>query len=328
MEHTYDIITVGDAKLDVFLVLPEVANVCSVDHEHSTLCLPFGTKIDVDNSQFLMGGNAANVSVGLARLGIKTALCAEIGDDEFSLKIINSLAREEIDRGLVTYTQHSISSFSVILEVGGDRTIFSQHIHRPHNFKLDNFTAQYVYITSLGEEWKMPYDYVLKWAKEHQVKIAFNPGSLQLGAGREAIQDILQNTEILFLNKEEALHLTGAEVRAERLEDNKELLVATQKLGPKIVVITDGVKGSFAMDEKGQMYSQTVFPANLVGRTGAGDAFSSGCLAAIFWQQPLPTALQWGAANSAAVVEHIGAETGLLKKEELEARVNNSRINE
>ncbi len=61
--------------------------------------------------------------------------------------------------------------------------------------------------------------------------------------------------------------------------------------------------------------------------TGAGDAYSTGLLAGLFHGKNLAEAMRWGAANGAAVVEHIGAQTGLLTLHQMQEKLKeNSKI--
>jgi sugar/nucleoside kinase (ribokinase family) len=105
------------------------------------------------------------------------------------------------------------------------------------------------------------------------------------------------------------------------LEYVKELLIKVKKLGPKIVVITDGKKGSYAMDEQGNFHHEGMHDSEVVERTGAGDGYTAGFIAARLHSLPVTEAMDWGSWNAASVVSKIGAEAGLLTKEEMEQRV-------
>ena len=55
-----------------------------------------------------------------------------------------------------------------------------------------------------------------------------------------------------------------------------------------------------------------------VSRTGAGDAFASTFTSALILGKAVKEALQWAPVNSAYVVQQIGAQKGLLTREQLE----------
>src|SRR5260370_29773684 len=129
---TYDVLTIGDAKLDIFLSINETNGKCRLDPETKELCFKHGEKISVEHTHFSVGGNAANVAVGLTRLGLKATVAAEIGDDEFALKISNSLGKEHIDRTFIRQAHGEESSISVSINFKGDRTLFTEHVERAH----------------------------------------------------------------------------------------------------------------------------------------------------------------------------------------------------
>jgi len=318
-ENRYDVISIGETTIDAFMTLHRATEQCHLDPETGILSFKHGEKIDVDAYEFCLGGNATNVAVGLTRLGIKTGLCSEIGDDILSLNIRNFLVKENVERLLVKQTTGAASSFSVILNFQEDRTIFNQNVERKHDFDLDGMTCPFVYLTSMGEEWESPYKKALQFIEENKAVLAFNPGSRQLREGKDVIKYVLKKTSILFVNKEEAeLILFKKETTKDDIEYVKELLQKIQKLGPKTVVITDGKKGSYALSEHGEFYSQDVTPGKIVERTGAGDGFTSGFIAASLYGLSVPQCMEWGASNATGVVSKIGAEAGLLTKLEME----------
>ena len=129
----------------------------------------------------------------------------------------------------------------------------------------------------------------------------------------------------MFLNKEEA-ELLLFNHYGEKDDDSddyiEKLASKLQKIGVKIVVITNGRDGSYCLDEKGEFNFREMYPGKIVERTGAGDSYASGFLAATIYRLPIKDRMLWGSANAASVVEQIGAETGLLTKDEMEKRTS------
>lgn len=317
----YDVICIGDAKLDTFIKINESEGKFYFDQTSNELRFKHGEKIPVEATFISMGGNAANVAVGLTRLGIKATIAAEIGDDEFSLKIVNALARENIDRGFLKSTHGSLTSFSVALAFKDNRTLFSEHIERKHDFFYETATTKWIYLTSLGIDWVTPYKRALSFAKSKNIKIAFNPGTIQLTEKSDIVDEVFKNTEILFINKEEAKRLLKEHGNLETDEINN-LLEQVKILGPKNVVITDGKNGSYAIDENNSYFHQERIDCTIIELTGAGDAFATGFLAGTIHNVGIQKAMLWGSHNASSVVSHVGAEDGLLKKQELEEKIN------
>jgi sugar/nucleoside kinase (ribokinase family) len=321
MIRHYNVITVGESTIDAFMTLEHGSKAMHMEGEHGGVCFRHGAKIDVDRYDFEIGGNATNVAVGLTRLGVKSTLVSETGDDEFSMKIRNCLAKERIERTFVVETPGP-SNFSVIINFNGDRTIFVQDVERKHDFHLTDVSADMVYLTSLGRDWQTPYKKILEFIEESGASLAFNPGSRQLREGKDMIHRVLAKTKVVFLNKEEAeLILTDNQTMDGDKEYVHDLMKKIQKLGPGTVVLTNGKKGSYALDDKGEFHFHSSLGGEVVERTGAGDAYTSGFLAASLYGLSLPKAMEWGSHNANSVVGKVGAHPGLLSREEMEDQV-------
>jgi sugar/nucleoside kinase (ribokinase family) len=320
MNRHYQVITVGESTVDAFMKLAEPNHTFSYDKDANSIGFTLGDKIDVERFDFCLGGNATNVAVGLTRLGVKATLCSETGDDEFSIKIRNALATERIER-LFVHQIHGASNFAVVINFKGDRTVFVQDVEREHDFQLTDVTCDMVYLTSLGRKWQDPYRKIVNFVKEQEASLAFNPGSRQIHEGRETVEYVIRHASILFVNKEEGEHLLFGKAVKDSSNDKeyiKELITKLRKMGPNTVILTNGKHGSYAMDEADGFHFQAMSPGEAIERTGAGDAYASGFLAAAAQGECLPNAMQWGSTNSASVVAHIGAQAGLLSKDEMQ----------
>lgn len=316
----YDIVTVGGAVIDAFLTIHEGNTSCQVDKETNTLQIPAGEKILLDTYDFQLGGNACNVAVGLARAGLKTALMAEFGSDEFGDKIWRNLQQEGVEIELVQRSETQ-SSFSVGLNLQGERTLFIAHRERNHNFSFTDLQTRAMYLTSLGSKWQHVYERAEQFITKHpDVLLAFNPGSRQYQDGVEHFRSLLPLTHILFVNKEEAQRIIG-----EKTEDVEILLKQLQMLGIQLVSITDGNEGSYLITEQGKILHQPILTVPIVERTGAGDSYAAGFLAAYLLGKPIEEAMLWGTVNAGSVIGKIGAQPGLLRRDELAERSAQSR---
>lgn len=320
-----DVICVGKTTIDQFLTLNQTTVKYHLDTKTGYLSFKHGEKIDVDGFEFSLGGNAANVAIGLSRLGLSAGLSTEIGDDEFSDKIFQDLGHENIDRSHVIQAKNTQSSFSVIIDYKGERTILGLRMQRANDFHFDDIFPRYVFLTSLEKEWQKPYKKAIAYVEKEGGKLIFNPGTTQLREeGRDVVMQTLACCDILFVNKEEAEILAlGHEKR--KIDNERdyihELLKRLQKMGAKTVVITNGSHGSHSIDTLGNMYFQGLVPTTVVERTGAGDAYTAGFLAATIYGKSVKEAMKWGAVDAAAVVGKVGANAGLLQMEVLEKRV-------
>src|SRR3970282_852815 len=95
-----DVLSIGNATIDVFVILHKLQKF-TYDKFANQISFPLGEKIPLDEYKLCIGGNACNVAVGLSRLGLQTSLAAEIGDDEFSQRIIRELEKERVDQKFI-----------------------------------------------------------------------------------------------------------------------------------------------------------------------------------------------------------------------------------
>lgn len=311
----FDILSLGPARMDLFVNLPEeeVSEVCSLDQKRCMIELGFGEKIAVRGMTFAVGGNTGNNAVGLARLGYKAAMVGTMGSEWSDRQALDVLKKEGIDTGFVKIDQGSFG-FGVVINYQGERTILSYYPRSINSFPIDtNLEADWMYLTTAGENFEDFYHQAVAWAKTHHTKIGFNPGTRQLKVGRESLKFALESTEVLFVNREEAAKLLDLPV-----DDIKKLLLELFHLGPKVAVITDGPSGTYCFSGSKYLYMPIV-PAPVVERTGAGDAFGSGFLAGYMKGKPLEECLKMGTVNSASVLGFIGPQAGLLTPDQMQA---------
>ena len=167
------------------------------------------------------------------------------------------------------------------------------------------------------------HDVVVRYLTEHpDIKVAFQPGTYQIKFGKDKLAEIYKRSEIFFCNKQEAQRILKTDE-----DEMKKLLIMMHETGPKITVITDGVKGAYVFDGStslttggSDMWHMPMYPDPKppLDRTGAGDSFSSTFTVALALGLDIPTALRWGPVNSMSVVQQIGARAGLLTREKLE----------
>lgn len=312
----FDLLSIGDASIDTFMTPLESETLCSIDKKECLIAFNYGDKIPVKNLEFTVGGNAANNSVGARRLGVNTGIVLTLGDDNVGNMIVDKLRSEEVDLTYVIQQPGTGSNYSTVINYSGERTIFVFHSPRSYEFPVQLPITPWVYLTSMGESFRPFYNHMADWLlKNPTVKLAYNPGSWQIRGGLEVMQNILKITHILYLNREEAEKITSFGSSDGK---DRDLLIALNKLGPKICIITDGGNGAFAYDSiNGKFLKLGVLPVDAYERTGAGDAFGSGSLSALIHGKTLEEALLWGTINSASVIGYTGPQKGLLKLDEI-----------
>lgn len=315
----YDLISIGDTTIDVFLevALEDAKGRCELDNEKCLVCFLYGSKVPVKKiTRVPAVGNAANNAIGSSRLGLKTAIYTVIGSDRDSEDHKRVLIDEGVDTKFVVMEPDKHSNYSTVINYGAERTIFVYHEDRKYDLP-ELPPVKWLYYTSVAKGHDILHKQVPDYVKKSGAKLGFNPGSYQLLEGIEVLKPILEVTDVLLLNREEAHSL----IKGDK-EDIKGLIRELREYGPKTVVITDGRSGSFASFD-GREFWHVGVPQDtpVVERTGAGDAYSTGFLAALMYEKDLPTAMVWGTMNSTSVVQYIGGREGLLTQEEMKKAI-------
>lgn len=310
MFRTLDLLAIGDTTTDTFMMIDEGRIDCPINRTDCELVLPYGKKVPVKTMVTVHGaGNAANCAAGVASLGFNSALFSVVGNDLRGKEAVTALKEIGVDTSLVVFDKTHSTNASTVIGIEGDRTILVHHA--PHTYPKKNLPrSHWIYFSSVGSDHSQMHTIITQTVKKTGTKVAFNPGTMQLRLGRETLAPLLAVVEVLFVNKEEG------EVLAGKRDSLLELLQALRQLGPKIVVVTDGHKGSYTYDGK-NAYVIGISDAKVVERTGAGDAYASGFLSALMYNYDIKEAMRWGSFNSAGVVQYIGSRAGLLNKKKI-----------
>lgn len=313
------VISIGDIVTDAFIKLFEDQAVTYKNEQGKWLAMPFGTKIPYDHVEVIEAvGNASNAAVAFARLDLASAFVTNVGGDPHGRDMIAALDKNDVDTRFVRINHNKHSNYHYVLWYKEERTILIRHenydYHWPHLTKAE--IPQWAYFSSISEHAIAYHDQVADWLDENpDVRLAFQPGTFQMEAGTERLKRIYARSAVLILNREEATLVGGG-----NHDDIHDLFNHLHKLGPQVVVITDGPAGAYASDGNNR-WQMPLYPdpAPPVDRTGAGDAFASTFVAALIKGNTIEGALQWAPINSMSVVQKVGAQAGLLSEKELEA---------
>lgn len=321
----FDLISIGDARIDNFVNLPKAHISCTLNKERCELCLSYGDKIPIDEIKTLPAGNNNNNAVGSARLQLKTALYANIGDDANGKVILDHLKAEGVNIGYMVVNKSRSTEQSIVLDHLGERTILVYHY--PWGYTLPDLgRAKWIYFSSVSFSFPKTslVPQIEGYIERTGANLIYTPGTHQLNFGVKKFPKLLSLTKVFIVNKEEAKKILGIDEKIK--VEIKKLLTGLLDLGPRMIVITDGCEGSYGFDGE-KFFKLGLFPANLVEATGAGDAYATGLMSGLYYGKDFSEAMRWGAANGASVVEQIGAQAGLLTYEAMQQKLEeNSKI--
>lgn len=319
------IICIGSICKDIFFPTSEGTVTETPDDLlcQKKIAFELGAKYKIEERFETLGGCAGNVAVGLSRLGMEVASYGIVGDDETGGWIRSELEKNGVETELIETLEGGKSDLSAIVvdSETGDRVIFSnQKVNGElivDKGKLED--VEWFFIGDLHGEWEDNLDRIFEFAKDEEVGIAFNPRQSNIHDNPQKVLDMIPGTDILILNKDEAMELVSvsdASISKEKLESEEFLVNEFLKLGAKVAVVTDGERGGWAGNGKEFSHSDAE-KVEAVDSTGAGDACSSAFIAAFLKGKDLKECLFWGVRNGASVVRHYGAIEGLLAEDRM-----------
>ncbi len=316
----FDVITFGSATKDIYLKSKKFQPVSGQNFiTGQGICLTLGSKTEVEDILLKSGGGGTNTAATFANQGLKTAYCGMVGDDCFGDLIIKELQELKIKTDFVKQTKNKLTNLSVFLAYPkADRTVLVYRGASDILTKKDipwpqiKKTKWFYLAPFAGELAELTLDLV-NFAKKNKIKVALNPGYNQLTLPPKTLTKILNQIDILILNREEAALLTKIPYQKE-----KEVFKKLDKMVKRIAIMTKGGEGVVVSDGE-YLYRAPSLSAlwpKFVDATGAGDAFGSGFVAEYIKSKDLVSAIQFAMANSGYNITQWGAKEGLLKKGE------------
>ncbi len=325
----FDVVTIGSVTRDAFFDVPSFPTIADKKTPSGkAFLLPLGDKLDVENVFFTIGGNAANASVTFARQGLRAACVGRRGSDLSGEAIVRRLTKEKIETKFLSADKQLPTSYSVLLVQDGERTILNYHGASNHfgirEVPLPKLKSAWWYLSLAGESSRM-FPTLVAWAVKNDIALAFNPSGYHVARHRADILRLIKHISFLVLNEEEAAQLVGIPFS----RPHEVFAALARRMGEGVVAVTNGNKGVTVCDG-GRVYTAGIFKEKrLVDRTGAGDAFGSGFVAALIRQgarnkttgavtpQQIKEAIRIASANATSVVERYGATEGLLTRQAL-----------
>jgi ribokinase len=316
----FDFVAIGDITTDAFIRLREPGVHCHMDRKNLELCMYFGEKIPYEFVEVVSAvGNSPNASVCAKRLGLNSSLVTNLGNDKNGNECLESLKKEKVNTSFIKQHQDKETNYHYVLWFEDDRTILVKHHSYEYNLP-DIGKPKAVYLSSIGENTENYHDQISEYLnKNPEIKLIFQPGTFQIKLGVDRLKKIYQRTDIFAVNKREAQTILNS-----KENDVVKLLSEINKLGPKTVLITDGTKGAYLLDNSKKFF-MPVYPDKKppYERTGAGDSYTTTFSVAKILGKSNEESLQWAGINALSVIQQIGAQRGLLNRNTIEETMKN-----
>lgn len=228
-----------------------------------------------------VGGAPANVCGAFSRLGGKSMLITQLGNDPFGHKIANGLATFGIDTSAIRFTEEANTALAFVsLEKDGNRT-FSFYRKPSADMLLapaqieekwfDDSYALHFCSVSLGDyPMKDAHIRAIEIARKNGMLISFDP-NLRFPLWNDKnklhsrVNEFIPLCDILKISDEELEFITGE-------NDIKKAVPKLFAKGVKLIAYTCGKDGAYTFTENAEAFSPAE-KVNAVDTTGAGDGF-------------------------------------------------------
>ncbi|MEW1720070.1 carbohydrate kinase family protein [Streptomyces sp. NPDC093109] len=324
MPHTFDLLVIGDANPDIVLG--------PLDGQ-----LPFGQREQlVDTGLLTLGGSAAIMACGAARLGLKVALAGRIGDDEAGRFVHAALRDRGVDTTALRLDPALPTPLTVMItRADGDRTILTspgtlaatgpddvpealltgaRHVHAASFFLLPRLAAALPGLLGTAR------------AAGATTSLDTNddPAGRWSAAGIGAVLPVVDH---LLPNAREARALArslAADPGAGTSLAEAAALLAAR--GP-LVVVKDGADGALLHDGRAPLRTPGI-PVTPLDSVGAGDSFDAGFVAATLRGLSRADSLELAAACGALSTRAHGGTTAQPTWDEALAAVTRNGEND
>ncbi len=259
-----------------------------------------GELVAVDELVLNIGGGAANAAVDLARLGVRAAICARVGDDVFGRFATETLVANGVDVGALTEDPQRTTSQTLIVNVRGEDRRFIHAVGANLGFTtadLDPVLARPPRVLHIGYFLILPGldadDLAARFAaaRAHGTRTVLDVATPGPGNYLDPLRAVLPHTDVFLPNADEAALILGE-------SDPVRQALAFRELGARRVVITRGDRGAVSASEALRA-RVGVYPVPFVDGSGGGDAFAAGYIAGLLDDLPEPDCLRLASAVGA-----------------------------
>jgi len=254
----------------------------------------------------IAGGSVANSIVGLSQLGNPVSFIGKVNNDELGNKYEKSLTNEKVKycyqkkeetiptgTCLVLITPDSERTMCTFLGIAGkisDKDIDENAVKNSELIFLEG------YLWDEGEP-KTAFNKAINFSKKTAMSLS---DQFCVDRHKKSFFDLVKNKlDITFANEQEILSLINAKSFNEVISFGKQL--------GKLLVITQGEKGSIAIQKNEVVECDSQKNLKVIDLTGAGDLFAAGFLHGHVNNLSIKESLQKGTEMASKIIQKIGA---------------------
>jgi sugar/nucleoside kinase (ribokinase family) len=289
----FDIVVLGDANPDLVLSGDQVEPA-------------FGqAERLVEGAELVIGGSGAIFACGAARLGLRVALAAVVGDDIFGRFMCAELEARGVDTGAVTVLPDRTSGLTVVLSGREDRAMmtFPGTIGELRRSLIDTDLlrgTRHIHVSSYFLQRSLTPELpgLFREARAGEVTTSVDPNWDPSGLWDDGLLALLPQVDVFLPNEMEAVSLA-------RISSVGKAVARFRSAGAGTVVVKTAAHGAIGA-QAGELVEVPARSLRVVDSTGAGDSFDAGFLAAYLNGESLRRCLEIGNACGGLSTQAVG----------------------
>lgn len=300
-----DLLSVGNITVDLYFQGD------SLTQKDDRFQLAIGGKYMASHLHSGLGGGGANVAVGVGKHRKKTAVAGLIGDNAFKPFILGKLKESGINTAFLGVEKSFMSISVIFLNDQGEKSVVHYSTPREHliyhNLRLEDLKKfKSIYMGNLPEIPIPERVQILESAKRQKLTVFLNLGVNDCRRTVRQLKPFLAQADVIILNGHEFADLVKANYKDIHFHED---IVSwyIPNLINKIVVVTEGKKGSYSYCQGQVLQQKAIEVTKIVDTTGAGDAYTAGFISAYLSNHSLEMAMTEGAKYAAKKLGWLGA---------------------
>ena len=282
-----DFVGLGFCSNDYLALLPEI---------------PIDGKVQMLEHLVQGGGPAATATVAAARLGVSTAFCGTVGDDEPGKWIKRDFEAEKVDTRHLVMRRGRTSpiAYCWIDQPTGKRSVAWTRGDLPElkgeevNLELVR-NAKILHLDGHNPAAALT---AAKEARRNNIPVLLDAGTL-----RDGVRELLPYVTILIASELFARQYSGE-------DDLKKAIFKLAEVGAEVTGVTMGKEGSMTLDN-GKILHCPAFRIDPVDTTGAGDVYHAGFGVRYLETHDLMDCMRFASAVSAIKCLKLGGRAGI-----------------
>ncbi len=305
-DRDFDVLVVGDLNIDLILSgIPRLPG--------------YGEEVLATGIARRLGGSAANCAVCCARLGMRVALVAKVGEDDFGDFLVGELETWGVSTEYVQRHADLATGVTVSLSGATDRA-FVTYVGTIDSLRGQDVPAEllgrcrHLHIASYFLQTRLAADCPALMAGAREAGLS---GSLDTGYDPAeqwdgGLLELISEADVFLPNEIEAQAITGA--------TGPEAALAALCAGVETAVVKIGAGGALACRGPETVYIPA-FAVATAAPTCCGDAFHAGFLHGLLGGLPLPDCVARGNACGGLMASVVGNDARALSPEAVQGLV-------